>query len=348
MKQFQFTKTAISDLCKQLALLLHAGVRLSDSLFLLADEEKDPSVQEILRAAASRVDEGMYLSAAFEECACFPTHVIGLLEVGEQTGRTEDTLLALSRYYEEQDRMSRQLKSALTYPAILLLMMMVVIMVLLTKVLPVFNDVYASLGGSLTGLAGALLSLGNLLNVLMPYLGALFGLLLILILVISLHQGLREKVLLFWQKHFGDKGISRKMNDARFAQALSMAFSSGLPLEEGITLAGALLKDCPAAVKRSETCRIRLEEGANLAEALGDSGMLPHSACKLLSLGLSAGTGDETMEEISRRLTEEAKEALERKIAMIEPALVLITSVLIGAILLSVMLPLMNIMKAIG
>ena len=82
--------------------------------------------------------------------------------------------------------------------------------------------------------------------------------------------------------------------------------------------------------------------------ALGESGMLPPSACRLLTLGMRAGTGDTTMEEISRRLSEEAQEALEHKVAMVEPALVFITSILVGAILLSVMLPLMHIMKAIG
>lgn len=274
--------------------------------------------------------------------------MIGLLEVGEQVGRTEETLLALTRYYEDRERMNRQLRNALTYPAILLLMMLVVIVVLLSRVLPVFDDVYASLGGSLTGFAGGLLALGNILNTIMPFLGILLALVVLAVALFSLIPGLRSKVLAFWQVHFGDRGVSRKMNDARFAQALSMAFSSGLPLEEGVSLAGALLKDCPAALKRSETCRARLDAGDDLAAALGESEMLPPSACRMLTLGMRAGTGDTTMEEIARRLSEEAQEALENKVAMVEPALVLVTSVLVGAILLSVMLPLMHIMKAIG
>lgn len=343
-----FSNMEIADLCQQLALLLRAGVRISDGLFLLTEEEKDPQIHTILSEAAAQVEEGSYLAEAFVKTGCFPVHVTGLLEVGEQVGRTEETLLALSRYYEERAHMNRQLKNALTYPAILLIMMLIVIAVLLSKVLPVFNDVYASLGGSLTGIAAGLLSLGNLINTLMPFLCLLFVLLLLGILLVVLIPSLRNRLLLFWQKHFGDKGISRKMNDARFAQALSMAFSSGLPLEEGVTLAGSLLKDCPGAVQRSEACRERLEAGEDLAAALRDSDMLPASACKMLVLAMRSGSGDSAMEEIARRLSDEAQEALETRISMIEPALVLITSVLVGAILLSVMLPLMNIMKAIG
>ena len=133
-----------------------------------------------------------------------------------------------------------------------------------------------------------------------------------------------------------------------FTLALSMAFSSGLPLEEGVSLAASLLKDCPDAVKRCETCRACLDAGGDLSTALGESHMLTASDCRMLTLGMRAGTGDAAMERISHRLSEEAREALENQVAKVEPALVLITSILVGAILFSVMLPLMHIMKAIG
>lgn len=347
MKQIHFTNMAIADLCHQLALLLRAGVRLDDGLILLSEEE-EPAYRDLLAAIAGQVEEGSLLSAAFAQAGCFPPHVTGLLEVGERVGRTEETLLALSRYYEEREHTIRQLRNALTYPAILLLMMLVVIVVLLSRVLPVFDEVYASLGGSLTGLAGGLLALGNGLNAIMPFLGALLGIIGLAILVFSLSSGVRSKVVQFWNCHWGDRGVSRKMNDAQFAQALSMALNSGLPLEAGVSLAGALLKDKPQAVKRCEACLARLDDGDDLSAALGETAMLPSSACRMLTLGMRAGTGDATMEEIARRLSEEAKEALETRVASVEPALVLITSILVGAILLSVMLPLMNIMKAIG
>lgn len=348
MKTLQFTNMELAELCGQLALLMKAGVGQADGLYLLAEEEKNAGLQKILSETAKRIEEGIYLSTAFRDAACFPSHMVGLLEVGEQVGRTEETFMALSRYYEDQDRMNRRLRSALTYPSVLLLMMAVVIVVLLSKVLPVFEDVYASLGGNLSGIAGGLLTLGNWLGSILPILGILLALLILLVLLFVLIPVLRSKAIRLWQQQFGDRGISRKMNDARFAQALSMAFQSGLPFEECVSLAGSLLKDCPAAVKRSQDLRALLDSGEDLAGALNKSSMLPPSACKMLALGMRSGTGDATLEEISRRLSEDAQEALEAKISMIEPALVLITSLLVGAILLSVMLPLMHIMKAIG
>ena len=92
----------------------------------------------------------------------------------------------------------------------------------------------------------------------------------------------------------------------------------------------------------------RKADNEGLADALRDTGTLPAASCRLLALGLRSGSGDTVMEEIARRLSEEADEALERRVAQVEPALVLVTSLLVGAILLAVMLPLMHIMTAIG
>lgn len=348
MKAFQLTNSEISDLLGQLALLSKAGVPLSDGLYLLAEDETNPKIHPLLTASAKATEEGLGLSAAFAGTDAFPTHVTGLLDVGEQTGRTEETLLALSRYYAEQDRTNKKLRSALTYPIILFFMMMAVIVVLLSKVIPVFEDVYASLGGSLTGIAGGLLVFGNTLNHLLPFLCVLLALLLLAALLFIFMPGLRKRAKARMLQKFGDRGIFRKLNDARFAQALSMAYSSGLPLEECIALAGNLLQDCPDAARRVEDCRTSLNQGQELAQALQASTLMPPASCRMLTLGLRAGTADTTLEEIAQRLSEEAEDTLESKLSMIEPALVIITSLLVGVILISVMLPLMHIMKAIG
>ena len=348
MKHTRLTKLETASLCRELALLLHAGVGAGDGLALLAEEEADGPLRTLLAVMAERVDGGAPLPEAMEEAGCFPAYVTGLLKAGERTGRTEEALDALARYYEERERVDQRLRSALAYPAVLLLLMLVVIVVLLAKVLPVFNDVYASLGGRLTGVAGGLLRLGRLLDSALPALCVLLALAAAFVAVFSLSAAVREKVLAAWRKRWGDRGVSRKRNDAHFAQALAMGMGSGLEVEESLDLAAELLKDVPAAAERCGACRARLEAGEGLAEALRNTEMLPAAACRLLALGLRGGTGDKVMAEIARRSAEEADLALERKLAKVEPALVLGTSLLVGAILLSVMLPLMDIMTAIG
>lgn len=348
MKTLKLSNLEVSDLCHELALLLHAGVDLIDGLYLLSEEEKDISRKNLFLELAKGMEEGKFLSAVIEEAGCFPEYAAGLLKVGEVVGRTEDTLQAISRYYEEREKMDRQIRSALTYPAILLLLMMGVIVVLLSQVLPVFNEIYASLGGQLTGIAGGLLVVGQVLDQGMPVLCGILAIVLIFLAVFAIHQGFRSRVLRLWNTYFGDRGISRRLNNARFAQALSMGFASGLPLDDAIAQADVMMKDIPSAAKRCALCRELLQQGESLAYALGQAELMTSSACRLLTLGMRSGTVDRVMEGIAQRMLTEAQEDLERVVAKIEPALVLITSVLVGVILLSVMLPLMNIMSAIG
>ncbi len=348
MSTYQLSNGEISGLCEGLALLLHAGVSAADGLHLLLEEERQSALREALSRMAEQVDGGSTLSAAFREAACFPGYVCGLIEVGERSGRLEEALSALSRHYEDRARLDRRVRSALLYPAILLVIMLAVIVVLLVKVLPVFNDVYAQLGGQLTGVAGGLLSLGRALDAGMPVLCALLGLVVLALILFAALPSFREKVLAVWRKSMGDRGVSRKLNTARFAQSLSMGMSSGLPLEESLELAGSLMSGVPAAQARCKQCLALLEQGEPLSKALSQSEALPHAQCRLLELGLRGGSGDRAMEQIARRLGEDSEIALEEKVGQVEPALVIVTSVLVGLILLAVMLPLMNIMTAIG
>jgi len=348
MKERQiYSNIYIARLCRELAVLLHAGVLLGDGLALLAQEETGGPAQ--LPAELGRqVDAGVPLSEAMRKTGGFPAHVTGMVEVGERSGRTEQALQALAQYYRRREEQAGRIRTALTYPVILLMLMLVVIAVLLSRVLPVFDEVYASLGGRLTGVAGGLLRLGRVLDGIMPVLCLLLGAALLLVAVFALSDRFRDVVLSRWRRHFGDRGVSRKLNNARFAQGLAMGMSSGLTPEDAVRLCTGLLEDVPAAAARCRTCAQQLEQGVQLTAALRETQMLPAAACRLLTLGLRGGSGDAVMEEIARRLSDEAEQALERRVAQVEPALVLTTSLLVGAILLSVMLPLMHIMSAIG
>lgn len=348
MKPLELTNLETADLCRQLALLMHSGVSAGDGLNLLAEGEADANVKALLEEMTAAADAGAYLHQIFEAAGCFDAYVTGLLQVGEQVGRTEETLHALADHYEEKERTERQLVSSLTYPAIVLVMMAVVIIVLLSQVLPIFNDIYASLGGRLTGLGGALLALGRLLDRAIPALCALLVAGLCAVLALALSRKLRKKALSRILQRWGDRGIWRRMNNARFAQALAMGYASGMPLEEAAELAALLLRDVPTAAQRCQACIALLRQGESLDRALEAGDLMTPAARRMLTLGLRSGAGDRVLADIARRMQEEARGALERIVARVEPALVLLTSVLVGVILLSVMLPLMNIMTTIG
>ena len=159
----------ISALCMELALMLHAGISTDDGLRLMLEDEKAAG-RSVVKTLADAMDDGKPLAKAMAESGAFPPYAAGLVEVGARTGRLEEALSALSAYYDNRARLETQVRGALLYPAMLFLLMLVVVAVLLAKVLPVFDQVFRSLGGTMTGVAGGLLQLGRWLDGALPVL----------------------------------------------------------------------------------------------------------------------------------------------------------------------------------
>lgn len=344
----QLTDAELASFCEQLGWLVHSGIDLGEGLRLMAEDEEEESRKTLYIRLADTVEEGNSLSEALKVTECFPVYACGSIRTGEETGRLEEALRALKQYYEEKERMERRLRSALLQPSLLVLLMMIVLGVLLTQVLPVFQSVYASLGGTMSGIAGALLKAGLWLKDAIWFVYGVLGLLVVSVLLFALCAPFREKVSGLWKRYAGDKGVMRKVNDAAIAQVMAMGLGSGMFLEDTMDLAAEVVGDVPKAKERCLQCKERLLSGEPLADALKASEVLPVSACRLLAVGLQGGGGDTVMAEISAKLSEEADAAVASRIEKAEPALVLSVSVLVGVILLVVMLPLINIMETIG
>lgn len=336
---------ALASVTLELSMLLHAGVGVSDALDVLSKEKDYASV---LGDMPRWADDGASLAQCFKRSKRFPAYVCGLLEVGERAGRTEEALAALFRYYDSRVRLERRMRSALLYPSMMLVLMLVVIGVLLVKVLPIFDDVYASLGSQLTGVAGGLLLVGRWLDRAMPVLWVVLAVLTVFFVSFAAIGGFRAKVLDAWRSRRGDKGVQRKLNTARLVQALSMGVSSGMGMEQALELSAELLADVPDARERCLACVARLERGEALGEAMTGSELLPRSAIRFLELGQRSGAMDRALEKLAADLSEDGEYAVDAMLGRVEPALVLVCALLVGMILLSVMLPLMHILSAIG
>lgn len=333
--------------CRGLSLQLHAGIPLADGIHLLAEDEAG-ECRNLLKQIGTLLDAGAQLSEALKEAGGFPEYVCGMVTVAEQTGKLEQTLQSLCGFYDRQAAQRRQIKNALSYPSMVFALMLLVVGVLLVKVLPVFESVYNSLGSRMTGAAAWLLSLGRTLGRALPAILAVLGASAVLVLLYRVAEPFRAWVNGQYQARFGDRGIGRKYNNARFAQGLAMGLSSGLPLEEALEMVEQMLGYIPGAARRCRICTDALAGGAALADAMAQAQLLPPSESRMLSVGLRGGNADRVMEETAQRLQQQAEEALEDAVSAVEPVMVLAASVLVGVILLAVMLPLMNIMSAIG
>lgn len=345
MKQIKLTYEEIGSLCMSLSHLMHAGIGVGDALLLLSQDEQDAACKQLLEDMVRQADEGASLAAIFQKTGCFPTYVCILLQVGEQVGKTEETLNALAHYYQEQGQLTRQLRAALLYPAMLLGVLLVVMVILLVWILPIFNQVYAQLGSSLTGIAGGLLAFGGVLRRILPYLCALLA----VCLVLGVIPPIRKAILAFWRKYRSDRGVFAAINTARFVQVLSMALSSGMVPQEAVSLASVLSEgEAPAFHKRCDTCISLLNDGNTFPQALRQSGFLTPADCRLLEAGTRSGRGETVLEAIADDLASRSQERLYGLMSKLEPAMVVVACVLIGSVLLSVMLPLMHIMTSIG
>ncbi len=348
MKKIVLSNEYVSAFCLQISLLIHAGINLADGIHLLAEDETDSRSKKLLQTLAEQMDDGIQLSEAMASTGCFPDYVINMAATGENTGRTEQAYKALSDYYDNQKQLNDRIRSALVYPIVLLFLMVIIIGILLIKVLPIFNKVYNQLGGSMEGLAGGLLKLGQILSGALPLVGVIIGIAVVFAVLVLYSSNVRSALLKWYKQRFGDKGITRKVGMARFASAFSMGMLSGLPMEEALKLAAVFHQEVPQAKARYERCTELLEAGEPLAEAMRTARIFEPLYCRMLALGVKSGNSDGIMEEISRRLNDDANQSIEELVSKIEPTIVIITSIIVGIILIAVMLPLMNIMASIG
>lgn len=333
----------IASLCMALSHLLHAGIAPADALFLLHRQEEDPFCKTLLGNLAEQVDGGASLADAVRSAEYFPGYVCTLLAVGQQVGKTEETLASLARYYTRRQQLHSQLRQAVLYPGMLLGVLLAVTVILLVWVLPVFDGVYTQLGSRLTGFAGGLLRFGKILGKALPWLCGALALIFVLVAIPAVRRGVTR-----WLGS-RDRGISRQLHSARFMEALTMAAGSGMTDGEAVALAAALSRAQGAAFqRRCEGCLKDLGRGSSLAQALRGGDFLTASQCRLLDAGVRGGRREAVLETVSQELDELCQQRLDRAIGKVEPAMVITGCLLIGMVLLSVMLPLMNIMNAMG
>ena len=338
----------VSAFCLEMSLLLHSGIGTEDGLYLLAEDEPNKKNKEMLKSMAEVVAEGRPFSDAIREAGCFPKYVADMIDTGEMTGRLEQSFRALADYYESQVQISNQIRSAILYPVILMVLMLVIIVVLLVRVLPIFNRVYEQLGGAMTGTAKVLLSFGNALGNIMPVLCVILGIIVVLAALLSGSRTVRGAFFRFYKKLFGGVGLARRMAESRFASAMAMGMASGLNIEDSFRTAMKFQDTTEKVQTRYNGCLERLERGEPLAESFREERILEASYCRILDLGAKSGSSDDAMAEIARRMDDAVQMDIERKVGKIEPTIVIITSILVGIILVAVMLPLVNIMSSIG
>ncbi len=337
----------LAGLFGQLAMLVRAGVSSAEALEILRDDAQAQSEKALLEALLEPVSRGEPLSLALRETDAFPPYAVNMVEIGEQSGRLDEVLGSLSSYYEREDSLGSMLKSAITYPLMMLGMMLLVILVLSVKVLPIFSQVFTQLGAELPKLAQGAMHLGTALKTGCLLLVLLLAVLLVGTLLLRATEGGRRLLSHLVSMLPTTRRLSLTIASGRFVSALALMLQSAVDPDRSLQLASRLVTH-PALASRVEDCRLRLGGGESFADAVKSAGIFSGAAARMVAVGFKTGSADAVMGRLASRYEEEIDSELSRLVGVVEPTLVIILSVAVGMILLSVMLPLMGIMSSIG
>ncbi len=339
----------VEYICEQLSMMIGSGIGAADGMELLCDDIPDGTLKAACMEISGAVSKGESLSAAVRSTGRFPEYAADMISVGEMSGKLEEVLRGLAEYYDERDDIRRALRSAVLHPMVLLLMMTVVMIVLVVMVIPMFGDIFSQFDSSVSGTVKNTVELAY-------NSGIVIMIVLLALIVISAVIAIMSRL----SKTGGfvrrlasalpfTRGIAEKLSLCDLTKAVSINVSAGISPEDMIMRSNirSFIRDRRVAERYSD-CEKRVINGESFPDAVLSSRLLPPLYARSLKLAYSSGSFESVWKRISSNYHEETQRSLMNLTAVIEPAMIVILGLLIGAILLMLMIPMMNIMSVLG
>jgi type IV pilus assembly protein PilC len=333
---------------RQFSVMLDAGLPLVSCLEILGEQEEHRKFREIIQLVRAEVEAGSSLSEAMaKHPAAFDQLYVSMVAAGEAGGILDIILQRLSTYLEKLYRLKNQIRSAMIYPAVVISIAIVVVYVILWKVIPVFTQLFASLGGEMPLLTRIIIRCSQIVG--------RYGWGLILI-AIGLFFALRAYHKTYRGRRIIDGMLLklpvigmllRKIAVARFSRTLSTLTASGVPILEGLeitakTSGNAIIEDAVMAVRRS------VEEGKTLSAPLRETKVFPPMVVQMIYVGEQTGALDQMLTKIADFYEDEVDTAVAGLIKLLEPLMIVFLGVIIGFIVTAMYLPLYSILGRIS
>lgn len=333
--------------CQQMAMILNAGITPYEGILDMLDDTVSKEGREVLQKILDKSEEGASFYDSVLASEVFPKYALDMINIGEKSGNLEEVMRLLAFHYRREENIKKGIKSAVTYPFLIVLMMLVVIIVLIVKVLPVFNKVFIQLGSNMAGASEIMLNVGLTISKYSMFFVGLIILAIGIYLYFTMSkEGIANRSKIFSRVKI-TKGIYEKIAAGRFAAGMSLALNAGLDTDEGLEMIKELV-DNPVFYDKIETCKEMMSEGLTFHEALSVSEIFPSKYARMVSVGYKTGAQEDALEKIAEAYELEVDDTMNRMISIIEPTLVIILSIVVCLILLSVMLPLTGIMIELG
>ena len=227
-KQKMLSNSEIASFCKQTAWILKAGITPAEGMEILINDTISKEGKELLQQIRMICNKGNHFYTALEETGVFPQYVVKLTALGEESGNLDVVLMSLAEYYEREETITDSIRSAVTYPLIMIAMMLFVIIILIVKVLPIFKQVFVQLGTEMTPFAQSLMNAGTVLSryaigisiVLLFLAAALF-------IAYRIPSG-KAKIRHFLTVFPFTKSFYDKIAAGRFARGMYLSYQSGM------------------------------------------------------------------------------------------------------------------------
>ncbi len=345
-KNQKISSAELSIFCGQVALILEAGLPLYDGMETLAGADNNSENAEMFKKASQGVTETGSLYEALKNDDRWPEYMVEMVGIGERSGHLESIMRGLETYYAREDRIRSSVVSAVTYPILLAVLLAVIVLILLWRVLPVFRRVLEGMGVGLNESGATMMHIGEVVGWVVMVLVVIL-IIAALVIIILLQTKHREKVLKFLQNIFPPiVNLNNKLTASRISGVLSMMLSSGFPTDEALEMTEKVLPN-PDAANKIKGIRKGLEEGKSFADAIGEADIFNELHVRMIKMGSATGREDQVLGKLSNLYEEEVEEDITRLVGIIEPTLVALLSIVIGAVLLAVILPMAGILSSL-
>ena len=332
---------------RQFATMINSGLSLIRALAILAEQTENPQLAKVAGDVRLDVERGSSLSAALTKHPKVFNHLyIAMVKSGEAGGVLDAVLTRLANTIEKQVELRRKIKSAMTYPIVVLVICSVIATAMLLLIVPQFKAIYADLGGTLPLPTRILISVSDLLKKFFPIFIVLGG-------VgawafrrwIKTDQG-RPKWDAFKLRVPVGGTLVRKAGLARFSRTLAALTRSGVGILEALDIVAETSGNEVISVAVRET-QGAVKRGDTLSRPLSQHEVFPPMVVQMIAVGEETGALDEMLDKIADFYDQEVSATVDALTSLIEPLLICLMGVIVGGMIISLYLPMFNIIKLI-
>ncbi len=330
---------------RQLATLIASQVPLSDSLSNLYRQTPSPILKEVITEVAQDIDAGFSLSQALErQHSVFSDFYINMVKSAEITGRLSEVLEFLADYLEHRSELTSKVRSALIYPAFVIVLFMGVVMLMIAVVLPQITPIFAETGVELPIYTKIVLTIGTLVST--WWWAFLIALVVITLLLIDYFQTEEGKAVfdevLLRLPIFGN--LFQKLYISRFAESFQVLIRSGLTIPQAVEISSRTVGNTIyRELLRQASERVR--RGELLSKALETMPEFPPLVSQLISVGESTGRLEQLLGKINSFYRREVEDMVNNLVALIQPVLMVVIGLMIAFLFASILLPLYNLSR---